>query len=101
MNRESLPENAGMLFVFAEPKAQAFWMKNTLIPLSIAFIDAEGKIVQIEDMKPHDETNTMSKTKVQYALETNRGWFERHGVAVGEVLKGFSETVGPYLRAVR
>lgn len=85
MFRERLPENEGMLFVFERVDYLSFWMKNTLIPLSIAFIDADGKIVQIEDMEPLDEqTHHRSVKPVLYALEVNQGWFKRHGVNVGD-----------------
>lgn len=85
MFRERLPEDEGMLFVFKRVDYLSFWMKNTLIPLSIAFIDADGKIVQMEDMEPLDEqTHHRSAQPVLYALEVNQGWFERHGVHVGD-----------------
>lgn len=85
MFRENLPEDEGMLFVFERVDYLSFWMKNTLIPLSIAFIDAEGKIVQMEDMEPLDEqTHHRSVRPALYALEVNQGWFERHGVQIGD-----------------
>ena len=93
MNRESLPETRGMLFIFRTLREQRFWMKNTLIPLSIAFISDEGKILQIEDMEPKDLSGTRSKHKVRYALEVNKGWFERHGIALGARIKDFREKV--------
>lgn len=93
MNRESLPENRGMLFIFRNAVEQSFWMKNTLIPLSIAFISDDGEILQIEHMKPKDETSTLSKHRVRYALEVNKGWFERHGIEPGARIKDFREKV--------
>ena len=93
MNRRSLPESRGMLFMFRTVTEQRFWMKNTLIPLSIAFISDEGKILQIEHMKPKDLSGTESKHKVRYALEVNKGWFERHGIVPGARIKDFGEKV--------
>ena len=96
MNRESLPESRGMLFMFRTVREQRFWMKNTLIPLSIAFISDEGEILQIEHMKPKDLSGTESKHKVRYALEVNEGWFERHGIVKGATIKDFEEKVRIY-----
>jgi len=84
MNRESLPEDAGMLFVWPEDTASGFWMKDTVIPLSIAFIDAGGKIVGIQDMQPLDETLHHSPSPYRYAVEANQGWFAERGIAVGD-----------------
>jgi len=84
MYREELPEDQGMLFVFSEQRVLSFWMRNTFIPLDIAFIDSEGKIVDIQRMEPLDESKLyVSAAPAQYALEVNAGWFERHGVKVG------------------
>jgi uncharacterized protein len=83
MERTELAENAGMLFVFDRELPLAFWMRNTLIPLSIAYIDAEGYIVDIQDMQPLDETSVPSAEPAQYALEVNQGFFAEHGVEVG------------------
>jgi uncharacterized membrane protein (UPF0127 family) len=89
MFRDSLPEDRGMLFVFDHPKSASFWMRNTKIPLSIAFIDSTGKILEIESMKPLDETVVPSASdQVAYALEVNQGWFSRHGVALGAKIDG-------------
>lgn len=84
MYRKSMGENEGMLFVWDREERRAFYMKNTLIPLSIAFISAEGEILQIEDMQPLDETTVPSRYSVRYALEVNQGAFERWGVKVGD-----------------
>ena len=84
MNRESLPEDAGMLFVWPEDTASGFWMKDTVIPLSIAFIDAGGKIVGIQDMQPLDETLHHSPSPYRYAVEANQGWFAERGIAAGD-----------------
>jgi len=86
MDRTALGENRGMLFVFPEERELSFWMKNTLIPLSIAFIDSEERIVDIQDMKPLDDEppNYVSAEPAQYALEVNQGFFEKRGVKVGD-----------------
>jgi uncharacterized protein len=95
-DREHLAEDAGMLFVFPRDERQDFWMKSTLIPLSIAFLDLDGKILQIEDMKPHDESNTTSNSKVRFAVEVNKGWFQKNGIGVGDAFSDFSEKVRIY-----
>ncbi len=86
MYRTALAENRGMLFVYAREWRPSFWMKNTLIPLSIAFMDSEGRIVDIQDMKPLDDDppHYVSAKPVQYALEVNQGFFEERGVKVGD-----------------
>jgi uncharacterized membrane protein (UPF0127 family) len=90
MYRKSLGEREGMLFVYKMDRRLGFWMKNTEIPLSIAFIDRNGVIKQIEHMKPFDPTTFRSKISVRYALEVNRGIFEELGVTVGDTV-GFPE----------
>lgn len=96
MDRKGLPENEGMLFVFRQPAAQAFWMKHTYIPLSVAFLDDNGKILQIEDMQPKDETNTVSKNPVRFAIEVNQGWFQKNGIGVGDTFAEFVEALRPF-----
>lgn len=86
MFRERLGANEGMLFVFERPSAQCFWMRNTRIPLSIAFIDDDGTIVNILDMKPFDESSHCSAKPVRFALEMDQGWFAKRGVQAGSVL---------------
>ena len=88
MNRFSLQPDHGMLFVFEEPQPLGFWMKNTYIPLSIAFVDANGKIVNIEDMKPQDETTHWSRGFALYAVEMKQGWFVAKGIRPGDVIYG-------------
>lgn len=83
MNRQSLDEDAGMLFTFPNNVNIGFWMKNTYIPLDIAYIDASGKVLEVHQAKPLDETVLYPKQPFRYALEVNQGWFERHGVGVG------------------
>ena len=88
MERTELAEDAGMLFVFNREQQAPFTMKNTLIPLSIAFIDAGGRIVDILDMQPLDETTRYSSAEpYQYALEVNKGFFGARGIEVGNVLE--------------
>jgi uncharacterized protein len=88
MFRTNLAENAAMLFPFAVPHRAAFYMKNTTVPLSAGFIDPEGVIQEIRDLKPLDETTVeASFDQVQYVLEVNQGWFLRHGISTGAVVR--------------
>jgi uncharacterized membrane protein (UPF0127 family) len=87
MGRTTLAEDAGMLFVFDQEQQLSFWMKDTLIPLSIAFINGEGRIVDIQDMQPLDETDHLSAEPAQYALEVNQDFFEGRGVMVGDMVE--------------
>lgn len=85
MGRKSLPEGWGMLFVFPSSQYLSFWMKNTLVPLAIAFLDEEGKILNIRHMRPLDETTRhRSRRKARYAIEVPDGWFAEHGVRAGQ-----------------
>jgi len=88
MNRFSLKPDHGMLFVFERAEPLAFWMKNTYIPLSIAYIAPDGRIVNIEDMRPQSEESHWSKGPAQYALEMRKGWFAERGIGPGAVVKG-------------
>lgn len=89
MFREQMPANGGMLFMFESKGVQCMWMRNTLIPLSVAFIEDDGSIVNIEDMKPLDEmTQHCSKKPVRYALEMNKGWFAQRGIKAGAKIGG-------------
>jgi hypothetical protein len=92
MYRKSMPQNAGMLFIFDEAEVHCMWMKNTLIPLSVAFIDDRGAIVNIEDMAPQTEASHCAAQPVRYALEMNRGWFAARGVKPGSRLGGIPGT---------
>ncbi len=87
MYRDKLEENNGMLFVFPREKVLSFWMKDTRIPLSIAFIKADGRIIQIESMKSYSLDTHVSKEKARYALEMNEGWFRVHNVREGDTVK--------------
>ena len=84
MHREKLAEDAGMLFVFDAEQRLSFWMKNTLIPLDIAYIAADGRIVDIQSMAPLSQRGHPSRAPARFALEVNQGWFARHGVEVGD-----------------
>lgn len=85
MHRESLGENAGMLFVFPEVSIRSFWMQNTYIPLDIAFMDPSFRIVDIQQMEPMTTDSHTSRAPAMYALEVNQGWFDAHGVKVGDL----------------
>jgi len=87
MERTALAENAGMLFVFEREQPLAFWMRNTLIPLSVAYIDSNGRIVDIQDMEPLDETPHPSAEPGRYALEVNQGFFAERGIEVGNEME--------------
>lgn len=87
MHRESLPEDHGMLFIFPREKVLTFWMKDTPLPLSIAFADAGGRIVRIADLEPNSTLPVASVRPARLALEMNRGWFDRHGVLVGDEIR--------------
>jgi hypothetical protein len=88
MFRTNIAENEGMLFVFAQPHRASFWMKNTLIPLSCAYIGSDGAILEIHELKPRDETSVAAASDgVQFVLETKQGWFQRNNVGVGAVVR--------------
>ena len=91
MFRASMPVNAGMLFIFEEAGPQCMWMKNTLIPLSVAFIDQSGAIVNIVDMQPHNEKSHCATRPARYALEMNKGWFAERGIKPGAKLRGLEK----------
>jgi uncharacterized membrane protein (UPF0127 family) len=88
MYREQMPAQEGMLFEFEEPGTQCFWMKNTLLPLSAAFVADDGRIVNLVDMKPRTTDSHCSKEPVRYVLEMNQGWFAKRGIAAGSRLVG-------------
>ena len=88
MHRASMPSNAGMLFIFDEATTHCMWMKNTLLPLSVAFIDERGAIVNVEDMEPQTEDSHCASRPARYALEMNRGWFAARGIKPGSRIGG-------------
>ncbi|MGV8711660.1 MAG: DUF192 domain-containing protein [Nitrosomonas sp.] len=91
MYRETLAENSGMLFVFAEASYYSMWMKDTFIPLSVAFIDEHGVILNIEDMQPETRTAHDSEGMAKYALEMNKGWFEVRKISAGARVIGLDK----------
>jgi hypothetical protein len=88
MHRQEMPKHEGMLFVFEKPSQQCFWMKNTLIPLSAAFVADDGSIVNIADMQPHSTQSHCSSKPVRFVLEMNQGWFAKRGIRPGFRLQG-------------
>jgi len=87
MGRKNLGKDEGMLFIFETEDRHGFWMKNTFIPLSIAFIDKNGKIVSITDMKPLTLDSHVPPQPILYALEMNKGWFSSRGIKVGDMVR--------------
>jgi uncharacterized membrane protein (UPF0127 family) len=88
MNRSSMGANEGMLFVFERAGVQCFWMKNTLIPLAVAFVTDDGTVVNLDEMKPQTLDSHCSAQPVRYVLEMNAGWFKKKGVKPGQKLSG-------------
>lgn len=88
MFRKKMPPHEGMLFIFAEPATQCFWMKNTFIPLTAAFVGDDGTIVNLADMEPHTTKAHCSAQPVRYVLEMNQGWFAQKNIAAGFKLRG-------------
>jgi uncharacterized protein len=88
MYRTSLAPNSGMLFVYEQPAMECMWMKNTLIPLSVAFFDQSGRLLNIEQMQPQTEDSHCAERPASYSLEMEQGWFARNGIGPGAVLLG-------------
>ena len=88
MNRTSMPTDSGMLFIFDQKATHCFWMSNTKIPLAIAFIADDGKIVNIEEMQAETLNNHCPKAPIRYALEMNRQWFSQRAIGPGSVIQG-------------
>jgi uncharacterized protein len=88
MLRKEMPQHEGMLFIFEQPAQQCFWMKNTLLPLTAAFVADDGTIVNLADMKPQTTDSHCSAQPVRYVLEMNRGWFDKKGIKAGARLAG-------------
>ena len=99
MHRTEMGENEAMLFVFPYPHQTGFWMKNTTLPLSIAYIDRESRIAEIHNLQPGNTNTVESRSRqIMYALEVNQGWFSKNGIKPGNVI---STESGPLSRAVR
>lgn len=95
MNRRAMPPQRGMLFVFPQENTHCMWMRNTLLPLSVAFLDAGGAIINIEDMQPQTEDNHCARRPARYALEMNLGWFAQRGLKPGVKLNGIERAPRP------
>ena len=95
MNRQTMPQQHGMLFVFNHENTHCMWMRNTLLPLSVAFMDAEGAIINIEDMQPQTEDNHCARRPARYALEMNIGWFAQRGIRPGTKIRGIDRAPRP------
>jgi hypothetical protein len=95
MHRRMLPESRGMLFVFPEIALHGMWMMNTHIPLSVAFLDASGAIINIADMEPHTRNAHTAAGPAKYALEANRGWFSKRGIKPGAKIDGLMQAPPP------
>lgn len=87
MHRREMPTNEGMLFVFEQPGTQCFWMKNTLLPLTAAFVADDGTVVNLADMKPQSLDSHCSAKPVRYVLEMHQGWFAKRGIQAGQRLR--------------
>lgn len=95
MFRERMADNHGMLFVFPDAQRHCMWMRNTLLPLSVAFLDEQGHIINVEDMQPRTENNHCAAKPARYALEMNLGWFKRKGMTAGAPLAGLERAPRP------
>jgi uncharacterized protein len=95
MHRQSMGTNQGMLFVFTELDKHCMWMKNTLIPLAVAFIDEKGAILNVEEMAPQTENSHCASGPARYALEMNKEWFKRHGLGAGTKIQGIERAPQP------
>ena len=95
MNRRHMAANQGMLFVFTQADRHCMWMRNTLLPLSVAFLDERGQILNIEDMKPQTENNHCAASPARFALEMNQGWFASKGIKAGQRIGGVEKSPRP------
>lgn len=96
MNRREMAAQHGMVFVFTEDARHCMWMKNTLLPLSVAFLDARGRILNIEDMKPQTEDSHCASGAARFALEMNQGWFRERGLKAGDSIRGVERLPAGY-----
>lgn len=96
MMRQSMPVHRGMLFVFDADARHCMWMKNTLMPLSVAFIDEQGRIVNVEEMLPQTEDNHCAAKPARFALEMNSGWFKKRGLGAGAAVLGIDRAPPPH-----
>ena len=94
MHRRAMQTNEGMLFVFPQEDRHCMWMRNTFLPLSVAFLDANGQILNIEDMEPQTEDNHCAAAPARFALEMNKGWFRQKGIAPGTTIRGVAPLAG-------
>jgi uncharacterized membrane protein (UPF0127 family) len=95
MQRREMAPQHGMLFVFTQDNTHCMWMRNTLLPLSVAFLDEEGKIINVEDMQPQTDDNHCARRPARYALEMNLGWFSQRGLKAGSKLNGLDKAPRP------
>ncbi len=95
MMRRSMPVNHGMLFVFPQAERHCMWMRNTFLPLSVAFLDEQGRILNIENMQPQTENNHCAAAPARFALEMNRGWFADKGIKPGQRIGGLEKAPAP------
>ena len=95
MSRISMPADEGMVFIFPQAATQCFWMRNTLIPLSVAFIDAQGRIINLADMQPLSDDAHCSLKPAQFVLEANQGWFKKNGIKAGIKIEGIKAAETP------
>ena len=95
MYRQSMAPERGMLFVFDEPGTHCMWMKNTVLPLSVAFLDGDGRILNVEEMAPETEDSHCAVRPARFALEMNRGWFKQKGLKAGVKVMGLEHAPDP------
>jgi uncharacterized protein len=95
MHRKTMPAQHGMLFVFPQATRHCMWMRNTLLPLSVAFMDEKGVILNIEDMQPQTENNHCAAKDARFALEMNLGWFKARGIGPGAAIGGIERAPRP------
>jgi hypothetical protein len=96
MQRQAMAANQGMLFVFPQAERHCMWMRNTFLPLSVAFLDEQGHILNIEEMKPQTEDNHCAVGSARFALEMNRGWFASKGLKPGVHISGIEKAPRPH-----